>query len=135
MAENNISSLKGAWLETFVQLAVHQSFSEVARITGRDQSVISRRIASLEDWLGKALVIRPEPISLTPEGKEFLLTAQEVCRLLEASRAVIEPNRRRQRVKKVAALPDTKFPPPPPTAPLSAAHIDMAFRKKRPQPR
>lgn len=78
------------WLEDFLSLAETRSFSRSAEERRVTQPAFSRRIRSLEDWLGVALLDRSTyPIALTPEGRLFRETAEEVVRLLLLSRAAI----------------------------------------------
>ena len=76
------------WLEDFLSLAETRSFSRSAEERRVTQPAFSRRIRSLEVWLGAALLDRSTyPISLTPEGRHFRETAEEVVRALHLSRA------------------------------------------------
>ncbi|MEH3145090.1 MAG: LysR substrate-binding domain-containing protein [Methylobacterium frigidaeris] len=76
------------WIEDFLSVAETRSFSRSAEMRHVTQSAFSRRIRSLEVWLGAALLDRSTyPITLTAEGRQFLETAEEVVRLLRFSRA------------------------------------------------
>lgn len=76
------------WLEDFLSLAETRSFSRSAEERRVTQPAFSRRIRSLEVWLGAVLLDRSTyPISLTPEGRQFRETAEEVVRQLMLSRA------------------------------------------------
>ncbi len=76
------------WIEDFLSLAETRSFSRSAEARAVTQSAFSRRIRSLEVWLGTALLDRSTyPITLTADGRQFLETAEEVVRLLTLSRA------------------------------------------------
>jgi LysR family transcriptional regulator, hypochlorite-specific transcription factor HypT len=76
------------WIEDFLSLAETRSFSRSAEARHVTQSAFSRRIRSLEVWLGTALLDRSTyPITLTADGRHFLETAEEVVRLLTLSRA------------------------------------------------
>ncbi|HEX2137465.1 MAG TPA: LysR family transcriptional regulator [Microvirga sp.] len=76
------------WIEDFISLAETRSFSRAAEARHVTQSAFSRRIRSLEVWLGAALFDRSTyPITLTAEGRQFRETAEEVVRLLSLSRA------------------------------------------------
>lgn len=60
------------WLEDFVSLAETQSFSRSASLRNVTQPAFSRRIQSLEAWLGTALIDRSSyPTRLTPAGHVF----------------------------------------------------------------
>ncbi|WP_407528487.1 LysR substrate-binding domain-containing protein [Methylobacterium oryzisoli] len=76
------------WIEDFLSLAETRSFSRSAEERHVTQSAFSRRIRSLEVWLGTVLLDRSTyPITLTADGRRFLETAEEVVRLLTVSRA------------------------------------------------
>lgn len=76
------------WIEDFLSLAETRSFSRSAELRYVTQSAFSRRIRSLEVWLGTVLLDRSTyPITLTADGRQFLETAEEVVRLLTLSRA------------------------------------------------
>lgn len=76
------------WLEDFLSLAETRSFSRSAEERRVTQPAFSRRIRSLEVWLGTVLLDRSTyPITLTPEGRHFRETAEEVVRALNLSRA------------------------------------------------
>ena len=76
------------WLEDFLSLAATRSFSRSAEERRVTQPAFSRRIRSLEVWLGAVLLDRSTyPITLTPEGRHFRETAEEVVRTLHLARA------------------------------------------------
>jgi DNA-binding transcriptional LysR family regulator len=75
------------WLEDFITLAKPHSFSRSAEERHVTQSAFSRRIQALETWLGVPLIDRSTyPTTLTAEGRRFHETAEEVVRMLHASR-------------------------------------------------
>lgn len=95
------------WIEDFISLAETRSFSRSAEARFVTQSAFSRRIRSLEVWLGTVLLDRSTyPITLTADGRQFLETAEEVLRLLTLSRADFRNSRERSSlpVVTVAAL-------------------------------
>ena len=60
------------WLEDFISLAETRSFSRSAELRHVTQPAFSRRIQSLEAWLGADLIDRTSyPTSLTPSGEVF----------------------------------------------------------------
>ncbi len=60
------------WLQDFVALVEHGSFSKAAESRFVTQPAFSRRIRSLETWLGVNLVDRDQyPTRLTPAGEAF----------------------------------------------------------------
>ncbi len=76
------------WLEDFLSLAETKSFSASARNRNVTQSAFSRRIRSLELWLGADLLDRSTyPIRLTDDGRAFREAAEEIVRLIYQGRA------------------------------------------------
>jgi hypothetical protein len=56
-----------AWLESFLALIEHGSFTRAAEAQHVSQPAFSRRIRALETWFGEALVDRSTyPVTLTP---------------------------------------------------------------------
>jgi DNA-binding transcriptional LysR family regulator len=74
-------------LEDFVCLAAQESFTAAARERNVTQSALSRRIKSLEDWLGTDLVNRASnSFELTPQGRFFLTEVEVILRRLYNAR-------------------------------------------------
>jgi len=70
------------WLQDFVSLANTGNFSRSAEDRNVTQSAFSRRIQSLEMWLGAELVDRgTHPVTLTDSGIRFLNTAKYMIQL------------------------------------------------------
>ncbi|MCW6533290.1 LysR substrate-binding domain-containing protein [Sphingomonas lycopersici] len=75
------------WLEDFLALASESNFSRAAAARNLSQPAFSRRIRSLEDWVGVTLVDRDtHRIALTEAGNAFRLVAEEVSRRLAIGR-------------------------------------------------
>ena len=75
------------WLEDFLALAEYGGFSKAAENRAVSQSSFSRRIQSLEHWVGAPLFNRDtHNIHLTPAGEKFFLTAEDTVRLLKLGR-------------------------------------------------
>jgi LysR family transcriptional regulator, hypochlorite-specific transcription factor HypT len=86
------------WLEDFLSLAETRSFSRSADARRVTQSAFSRRIRSLEVWLGTDLLDRSTyPITLTADGRAFRETAEEVVRLIYLSRTEFRDRDRGER--------------------------------------
>lgn len=82
---NTLLELK--WLKDFAALAEMGSFSKAAQARAVTQPAFSRRIRSLENWLGVALVDRDHyPTRLTPAGDAFLEQSQQLMAQIYASR-------------------------------------------------
>lgn len=78
------------WLEDFIALAQHKSFTRAADDRQVTLPAFGRRIKSLESWLGVALVNRGQyPATLTGEGELFLQTAQDIVAKLYEGRACL----------------------------------------------
>lgn len=83
------------WIEDFIALAQYQSFSRAAEVRNVTQSGLSRRIQSLEQWIGAALVDRSTyPPTLTAAGRLFREAAEEVVGKLMDTRAIIRSEQR-----------------------------------------
>lgn len=75
------------WLEDFLSLVDTRNFSRSAEARYTTQPAFSRRIKSLEEWIGGTLFDRStQPISLTPAGERFRPVAEEVLRRLYQGR-------------------------------------------------
>ncbi|MCB8822479.1 LysR family transcriptional regulator [Microvirga rosea] len=70
-----------AWLEDFLELVATRNFSTAATARSISQPAFSRRIKSLEAWIGADLVDRSTyPVHLTEAGNLFLPRCQEQVR-------------------------------------------------------
>ncbi len=70
------------WLLDFVSLASTGNFSRSAEERSVTQSAFSRRIQSLENWLGTELIDRKShPVTLTDSGIRFLSSAKYIIKL------------------------------------------------------
>lgn len=70
--------MEAKWLEDFLSVARTGSFSVSAAERHITQSAFSRRIKSLEQWVGVALIDRSTyPTRLTVAGEQFLSAARE----------------------------------------------------------
>lgn len=75
------------WLEDFLALLDSGGFSRAAEKRAVSQPSFSRRIRSLEDWVGATLIDRStHTIRLTPAGERFRLVAEETLRRLQLGR-------------------------------------------------
>lgn len=70
------------WFEDLISVAEKGHFARAAEDRNLTQSALSRRIKSLEVWVGAELLDRSvHPIELTPAGREFIPTAKEIVSL------------------------------------------------------
>jgi DNA-binding transcriptional LysR family regulator len=86
------------WLEDFISLAETHSFSRSAEARHITQPAFSRRIRSLESWLGADLIDRTSyPTHLTPAGEVFYEQAVKMLGQISGTRALLrgqQPTRR-----------------------------------------
>ena len=69
------------WLEDFLALAEHRTFARAAEARHVTQPAFSRRIQSLEDWMGTRLFVRsPQGTTLTPAGAFLRAQAEDLTR-------------------------------------------------------
>ncbi|MFJ8537631.1 LysR family transcriptional regulator [Streptomyces sp. NPDC093591] len=80
----------------FVSVSEHGSFTVGAAAARTAQSVVSRRIAALEQRLGERLLDRSSrTVTLTPFGRDMLPTARQLVRLADRLEHEAEAARRR----------------------------------------
>ncbi len=78
------------WFEDFVCLVECHSFSLAAQQLNISQSALSRRIQSLEEWVGADLIDRSgQGVRLTPAGRTFHTFAIETMRRAHDVRAIL----------------------------------------------
>lgn len=78
------------WLEDFLVLSDLSSFTRAAQTRNVTQSAFSRRIRSLEDWIGIPLIDRDTvPPRLTVAGHLFRDAAREMVRQLQDTRIAL----------------------------------------------
>lgn len=79
--------MESRWLEDFLSLVDTRNFSRSAQARYTTQPAFSRRIRSLEEWVGAQLFNRAtQPISLTQSGERFRPVAEDVLRRLYQGR-------------------------------------------------
>lgn len=79
------------WMEDFLCLADTRSFSRSARVRHASQPAFSRRIQSLERWLGTTLVDRSStPLALTSAGHLFRDQASGIVQLVHEARHLLQ---------------------------------------------
>lgn len=82
------------WLEDFISLAETRSFSRSAALRHVTQPAFSRRIQSLEAWLGADLIDRTSyPTRLTSAGEVFYEQALEMLGQINNVRALLRGKR------------------------------------------
>ena len=96
------------WLEDFISLAETNNFSRSAALRHVTQPAFSRRIQSLENWLGTDLVDRTSyPTSLTPAGVVFYEQALEMLGQINGVRALLRGKRAAAQSSVDFAVPHT----------------------------
>jgi len=103
------------WLEDFLSLVDTRNFSRSAEARYTTQPAFSRRIKSLEEWIGATLFDRTaQPIRLTPSGERFRPIAEDVLRRLyqgrDEARLVSEATANTVRFAATHSLSLTFFP-------------------------
>ena len=88
------------WLEDFLALCKYGNFRISSEQRFVSQPAFSRRIKSLESWLGASLIDRSsQPVQLTQAGELFKPVAQEIVRLARQSLENIEAESLRRESK------------------------------------
>jgi DNA-binding transcriptional LysR family regulator len=96
------------WLEDFISLAETHSFSRSAELRHVTQPAFSRRIQSLEAWLGADLIDRTAyPTRLTEAGVVFYEQAVEMLGQIINTRALLRGNRPTAPITVDFAVPHT----------------------------
>jgi DNA-binding transcriptional LysR family regulator len=96
------------WLEDFISLAETRSFSRSAELRHVSQPAFSRRIQSLEAWLGADLIDRTSyPTRLTPAGEVFYEQAVEMLGQINNARALLRGKRPTAQTTVDFAVPHT----------------------------
>ncbi|WP_158632646.1 MULTISPECIES: LysR family transcriptional regulator [unclassified Amycolatopsis] len=86
------------WLESFLALTEHESFTRAAEAQHLSQPAFSRRIRALELWFGEELVDRSTfPVALTAAGAKVRAGALETVAGLHTVRDEIRGRRRSPR--------------------------------------
>lgn len=84
----NVHNLELAWLKDCMALAEKRHFSQAATIRYVTQSAFSRRIQSLEEWVGTPLFMRNRRgVQLTKAGEAFCAKVPELLRMLDEARS------------------------------------------------
>lgn len=96
------------WLEDFVSLAETNSFSRSAELRHVTQPAFSRRIQSLEAWLGTDLIDRTSyPTRLTYAGEVFFEQAIVMLGQINSARALLRGKRTSTQTTVDFAVPHT----------------------------
>ena len=97
--------LRLIWLEAFLAVHKHGTFSDAAKSLGIHQSSVTRYMKALSTWLRSPLFSAFEPITLTDKGEAFVPVAQEVYDALQRIRDPLPA----ERPKKMVPARDIKI--------------------------
>ncbi|HEU4843075.1 MAG TPA: LysR substrate-binding domain-containing protein [Burkholderiaceae bacterium] len=96
------------WLEDFISLVETNNFSRSAALRHVTQPAFSRRIQSLENWLGTDLIDRTSyPTRLTPAGVVFYEQALEMLAQINGARDMLRNKRAAAMTSIDLAVPHT----------------------------
>lgn len=102
------------WLKDYIALVEQGSFSKAAESRFVTQPAFSRRIRSLENWLGASLVDRNQyPTQFTPAGEAFVEEARQlISQIYSVQRQMRDISEAREELKIIAqhALAVSFFP-------------------------
>jgi DNA-binding transcriptional LysR family regulator len=101
------------WFQDFVTLAEVRNFTRAAEIRNVSQAAFSRRIQSLEQWVGAKLIDRTAfPTRLTAAGERFRIAAVGLLDQIADAKAEIgeAPSRNHLRIAMPYALATTRLP-------------------------
>ena len=102
------AAMETKWLEDFISLAETNNFSRSAALRHVTQPAFSRRIQSLENWLGIDLIDRTSyPTRLTPAGTVFYEQALEMLGQINGVRALLRGKRAAAQTSVDFAVPHT----------------------------
>jgi DNA-binding transcriptional LysR family regulator len=96
------------WLEDFISLVETNSFSRSAQLRHVTQPAFSRRIQSLENWVGADLIDRTSyPTRVTPAGMVFYEQALEMLGQINGVRELLRGKRAATQTSIDLAVPHT----------------------------
>jgi DNA-binding transcriptional LysR family regulator len=96
------------WLEDFISLVETNSFSRSAQLRHVTQPAFSRRIQSLENWVGTDLIDRTSyPTRVTPAGLVFYEQALEMLGQINGVRELLRGRRAATQTSIDLAVPHT----------------------------
>ena len=101
------------WIEDFVTLAEVRNFTKAAELRNLSQAAFSRRIQSLEHWLGGPLIDRSSyPLTLTSAGEQFHIKAVNLLNQIADVKAEIgiSPSRNHLRIATPYTIATTWLP-------------------------
>jgi DNA-binding transcriptional LysR family regulator len=79
-----MTAIRLEWLVSLDAISKNGSFSRAADALGITQSAISQRIGALEHAVGRPLIIKDKPLTLTPSGMLVLRYAKRYTQLSQS---------------------------------------------------
>lgn len=88
MSRIRMDDFRLIWLESFLAVVEHNSFTAAGKALGCDQATISRHVKDLEFWLAGDLFQFKTPVVLSDFGISFKDDAAQVVKMLESHKTV-----------------------------------------------
>jgi len=85
--------LNVVWLEALVAVADSEKRMQAAAAMGVTDGTVTKHVANLERWLGRALVFDGS-VELTPDGHRLVPAARQILELLEQAGGPLPSTRR-----------------------------------------
>jgi DNA-binding transcriptional LysR family regulator len=91
------------WAEDFLALVETRSFGRAATVRNSSPAAFSRRIQSLETWVGAELVDRSSsPLVLTAAGHSFRYIAVNIISQVNLAKNIVSPIRQQSGTRHLA---------------------------------
>ncbi|WP_411290677.1 LysR family transcriptional regulator [Sphingorhabdus sp.] len=111
MSKNPMLGLRLIWVQSFLAVIEHNSFSAAAKTLGCNQSTVSRNVEHLEIWLGGNLFDFTSPLQVSDYGMRFKDVAVKMIDMLESCRtsqrldrkSVVKPRSKKRNIAKIDA--------------------------------
>ena len=101
-------SLRLIWIETFLAVHDHGSFSKAAKHLNLSQPTVSRHVQAIHLWLRSPPFSSAVPVTLSAEGEAFVPIARQVCELLQRSRGPLPDPLNAKSGSEITIKPATK---------------------------
>lgn len=82
MSSKRMNTLKVVWLETFLAVIEHKTYTDTAIALHCNHGTVSRHIDKLEEWLGLSPFSQTGPIKLNAAGEKLEPVARKIVALL-----------------------------------------------------
>ena len=84
MSSKRMNTLKVVWLETFLAVIEHKTYTDTATALNCTHGTVSRQMDNLTNWLGLSPFSQVGPIKLNDTGEELEPVARKIVALLSA---------------------------------------------------